>query len=81
MFWLYFSLGMRNYLNFSIPGILTCSSSLLSSTEYLSAYPHCTQQADVVTKQQSKDEEVTSGLLLMQLLHLVLHLCQLGEGP
>lgn len=51
------------------------------SAVQLSAYPHGSQQADVVGQQLFEDEEVTGRLLLMQLLHLVLHLCQLGQRP
>lgn len=45
------------------------------------AYPNSPQQANVVSQQFLKDEEVAGCLLLMQLLHLVLQLRQLGQGP
>lgn len=38
----------------------------------LRAYPNSPQQANVVSQQFLKDEEVAGCLLLMQLLHLVL---------
>lgn len=44
-------------------------------------YPNSPQQANVVSQQFLKDEEVAGCLLLMQLLHLVLQLCQLGQSP
>ena len=53
----------------------------ISAIVQLLAYPHSAQQADVVGQHLLKNEEVTGCLLLMQLLHLVLHLCQLGQGP
>lgn len=47
----------------------------------LSAYPDSSQQADIVGQHLLENEEITGCLLLMQLLHLVLYLCQLGQSP
>lgn len=55
---------------------LSCGSPL-----QLRAYPNSPQQANIVSQQFLKDEEVAGCLLLVQLLHLVLQLCQLGQSP
>ena len=43
-------------------------------------YPDGSQQADVVCDELCEAEGVVGGLVLVQLLHLVLHLGQLREG-
>ena len=45
------------------------------------SYPCNGQEANVVAQELGEEKEVTAGLLLMQLLHLLLHLGQLGERP
>lgn len=54
---------------------------LYGSPLQLRTYPNSPQKANVVSQQFLKDEEVAGCLLLMQLLHLVLQLCQLGQSP
>lgn len=43
-------------------------------------YPHGSKQADVICDDFGKAEGVVCSLVLVQLLHLVLHLCQLRES-
>ena len=43
-------------------------------------YPHGAKQADVICDDFGEAEGVVCSLVLVQLLHLVLHLCQLRES-
>lgn len=49
--------------------------------EETEAYSDYGQEANVVAQELGKEEEVTVGLFLVELLNFFFHLSQLGERP